>query len=217
WRKEFKRQWKSLRSTKVEPQSLQEYHTDPVKWTCACDAFLLSQFLLCKHILCCFEDLSNPALFFLEVRRKRKWPLWVGKQLSLRPEHRIQDSNILTGNSDQILDDDPNFNSDYGSDGDSAEANVVESEDENDGSLAQSDDETQEIDVKDCVSIKLAIASLLEEQQKIGNDKFLKAYFKSRQSLSNDRILLEEIGQLKRKRTMPETWARYRHPATSFY
>ncbi|KAI0991033.1 hypothetical protein K3495_g17154 [Podosphaera aphanis] len=79
---------------------------------------------------------------------------------------------------DQILDDDPKFNSDYGSDGDSVEANVVESEDENDGALAQNDDETQEIDVKDCVSIKLAIASLLEEQQKIGNDKFLKAYFK---------------------------------------
>ncbi|KAI0992542.1 hypothetical protein K3495_g15643 [Podosphaera aphanis] len=137
WRKEFKRQWKSLRSTKVEPQSLQEYHTDP--------------------------DLSNPALFFLEVRRKRQWLFWVGKQLSLRLEHRILDSNILTGNSNQILDDDPNFNSDYGSDGDSVEANVVESEDENDGGLAQSDDETQEIDVKDCVSIKLAIASLLEE------------------------------------------------------
>ncbi|KAI1007762.1 hypothetical protein K3495_g463 [Podosphaera aphanis] len=107
---------------------------------------------------------------------------------------------------------------DSGSDGDSVEANIGESEDESEEAPVQSDDEIQEIDAEDGVSIKLAISSFLEEQKKIGNVKFHRADLKSRLSLSNGRILLEQIGQPKRNRTMLlETWARYRHLTTRFY
>ena len=67
WRKAFKKQWKKLRDREIEPRNLEKYHTNPVMWTCACDAFLLSRFLICKHILYCYEPISNPVKFFSGV------------------------------------------------------------------------------------------------------------------------------------------------------
>lgn len=217
WRKDFKQQWRRMRSSRVETQSLLKYHTDPVKWTCACNSFLLSRFLLCKHILFCFEDLPDPARFFLEVRRQRRYPFWVGSQLTLRPEYRVQDCDILSGNSGQMSDDDPNSKSDSGSETDSFEARLIETEDEDEEEHMESDEYTSRINITEGLSIKRAVTNLLEEQEKIKNTKFLEAYFKSRQSLSNDRTLLEEIEQRKRQRTMPNTWIQYKHPATIFF
>ena len=76
WRKPFKRQWKALQDKEVNPDSLLRYHTAPMKWVCACEAFLESRFLLCKHLKHCLERFSNPSVFFREVRRRRTSPFW---------------------------------------------------------------------------------------------------------------------------------------------
>lgn len=64
WRKPFKKEWKLLQSMPVESESLLKYHTNPIRWTCACEAFLQSRFLICKHILSCYEGIQEPARFF---------------------------------------------------------------------------------------------------------------------------------------------------------
>lgn len=88
WRKAFKKQWKQLRDREVEPQSIQKYHTNPAMWTCACDAYLLSRFLICKHIVHCYDPIADPVKFFSSVRRQRSSPFWVHQQLVLRPEYK---------------------------------------------------------------------------------------------------------------------------------
>ncbi|KAI0992061.1 hypothetical protein K3495_g16125, partial [Podosphaera aphanis] len=64
WRKHFKQDWKKCKSQNTDAQELLNYHTDPAKWTCACNAFLMSRFLICKHIIYCFEDFQDPVKFF---------------------------------------------------------------------------------------------------------------------------------------------------------
>jgi hypothetical protein len=88
WRKAFKKQWKQLQSQPVEPTSIQRYQTNPTKWACACDAFLLSRFLICKHIIHCYDSIADPAKFFSKVRRQRSSPFWLDKQLVLREEYK---------------------------------------------------------------------------------------------------------------------------------
>lgn len=68
----------------VDPKKLEEYHTNPVNWVRACRSFLYSRFLLCKHIVHCFESPSPE--FFQTVSRQTTYPFWKDKQLVLRPE-----------------------------------------------------------------------------------------------------------------------------------
>lgn len=88
WRKAFKKQWKQLKDREIDPKSIQRYHTNPATWTCACNGFLLSRFLVCKHIIHCYNPISNPVKFFSEVRRQSSRPFWVDKQLILYQEYK---------------------------------------------------------------------------------------------------------------------------------
>jgi hypothetical protein len=47
------------------------YHTDISRWTCSCLAYLISQFLTCKHIVCHVnQHLHNKPLIDLEFFAK---------------------------------------------------------------------------------------------------------------------------------------------------
>ena len=92
WRKPFKRQWKALQDKEVNPDSLLRYYTAPMKWVCACEAFLESRFLLCKHLTHCLERFSNPSAFFREVRRRRTSPFWEHLQMVVRVEFKSIES-----------------------------------------------------------------------------------------------------------------------------
>lgn len=89
WRKAFKKQWKQLQNREIESRSIQKYHTNPTMWTCACEAFLLSRFLICKHIIHCYNSITDPVKFFTWVRRQRSGPFWVEDQLVLCLEYRM--------------------------------------------------------------------------------------------------------------------------------
>ena len=90
WRKAFKREWKAAQSQNLDSRNLSVYKTDPAKWTCGCIAFLESRFLICKHIISCYEPIQqrHSFQFFFDIKRQRESPFWKHEKLVLRPEYR---------------------------------------------------------------------------------------------------------------------------------
>ena len=88
WRGDFKKEWKELSGRVPEKDSFRKYHTNPQKWVCGCDFFLGSRFLICKHLVHCFEPVTQPLEFFRDVQRQRSTPYWTwaNNQLVLRSE-----------------------------------------------------------------------------------------------------------------------------------
>ena len=62
WREAFKKHWKKERKKLIDPEKPAKYHTNPVRWICGCKAFLFSRFLICKHLIYCFET-PSPEVF----------------------------------------------------------------------------------------------------------------------------------------------------------
>lgn len=208
WRKVFKRNWDDSQHSQVMRQDLLEYHTDPIKWTCACNAFLLSRFLLCKHIKSCFNEVSNRTEFFSEIRRQRDSPFWISQHLSIRSEYQDLFSGINSEiTSDYHSDHEPASDPEF-SDDDTT--NVEESVD-----LDSNDEMAQTFDSE--IATLNSITEIVNQQRSIGNAKFLEVYFKGRRDIASDKTLVDEIAQIKRQRTMPKTWSRYKHPAAAYF
>ena len=69
WRKAFKKEWKEL-STRILNNNI--YLTDVKNWICGCPAFLVSRFLICKHLIQEKGDVT--VQFFEEVHRHHQYP-----------------------------------------------------------------------------------------------------------------------------------------------
>ena len=79
WRKAFKRQWK-LDAEKDQNFNLYDrYRPDPQQWVCTCPHFIVSRFLICKHLVQSVKPV--PPHFFFEVTRNRTTPFWRHKHL----------------------------------------------------------------------------------------------------------------------------------------
>jgi len=52
----------------------EKYRPDPKRFVCTCPQFVISRFLLCKHLVQAFHPV--PPVFFLEVSRNRTVPFW---------------------------------------------------------------------------------------------------------------------------------------------
>ena len=79
WRKAFKRQWK-IDSQKDQNYDLHDrYRPDPKRWVCTCPHFVVSRFLICKHLVQSVKPV--PPHFFFEVTRNRTTPFWRHKSL----------------------------------------------------------------------------------------------------------------------------------------
>lgn len=74
WRKDFKRQWRKLEQTPITLPLNEAYRPNVPKWTCTCPAFVVSRFLICKHLV--QKVRRAPPIFFLEVKRARTTPFW---------------------------------------------------------------------------------------------------------------------------------------------
>ncbi|KAI1003349.1 hypothetical protein K3495_g4858 [Podosphaera aphanis] len=206
WRKAFKRQWKDLQSCKFDPQSLLRYRTDPSNWTCACEAYLLSLFLICRHIIHCFENISDKLKFFSEVRRQRYSPFRVHEKLVPHPQYRTSVTTICAASEINCRS--------------KTEPGVLDLEDwedeelQDEDDLDDSDDETSKTDTCDIMSVVEFLQDILREQKEMGNTQFLEEFIASK--VPNE-TLLREIQERKRKRTMLKTWPFYKHPATMYY
>lgn len=199
WRKPFKREWKRLRNSEVDSQSLLRNHTNPSEWTCACNTFLLSRFLLCKHIVSCYEEAADPARFFFEVRRQRYRPFWVDPQLTLRPQFRA-----ATNETSAVIE------AESGSD---TEPSDEEYGDTEEGNISECEDEDPREHSRRIQSSLDELKDLVQEQGDKLNSKWLQKFDESNAS---NMTLLEEHNQLKWNRSMPRTWARNSHPATLY-
>jgi hypothetical protein len=203
WREAFKKQWKKESSKAVDLEKLKEYHTNAVNWVCACKSFLHSRFLLCKHIVYCFEPPSPE--FFETVRRQTIYPFWADERLILRPEYapRVELDTPALGRGNELQDDADEF---------AIEPSASESE-QDEGETDEQEALPLEIQVAEFRKIMQDTMAVFEEQVAKGNEKFVERSIASNEM---NRTMLAEVKQLRNKRSMPQTWGRYRHPATMY-
>ena len=199
WRKDFKKQWKELSNRVPEGDSFRQYHTNPQKWVCGCDFFLGSRFLICKHLIHCFEPVAEPLEFFRDIRRQRSNPYWVYKssQLVLRPEFASLIERTPTDTSEVESDIEDNAQ---------REDDLV--------TLDDPEDSEPELDLDRFFSTNQKMLDLVKEQQARGNTKFVQRVVKANAS---NQVLVDEVNQLLASRKMPHTWSFKKHPATLYY
>ncbi|THC98128.1 hypothetical protein EYZ11_002416 [Aspergillus tanneri] len=204
WRDAFKKQWRKEACKTVDPDKLKEYHTNPVNWVCACKSFLHSRFLICKHIVYCFE-LPSPDCFET-VSRQTVYPFWKDEQLILRPEYAPREG-LRTRKLHGIVEMQDSTLSSL------LYSSESESEQDEDG-----DDDQEavpmEILVAEFREVMQNAMNLFEDQVAKGNEKFVERFIASNQM---NRILVEEVKRRRNMRSMPRTWGRCKHPATMYF
>ena len=82
-----------------------KYRPDPVQWVRTCPSFMLSCFLICKHLVQAVQPM--PPIFFLQVKRNHTVPFW--EHLALIPLNTIPrnttTTQITSQNEDHKVDD----------------------------------------------------------------------------------------------------------------
>ena len=216
WRKPFKKEWKVLQLRDVDPGSRQRYHTDPIRFVCACEAFQDHRFLVCKHLVSCFSPLRSPVEFFRGVRRRRTWPFWEHDQLDLLPEFRPPSEPLESPAAESEACEDAQLEN-YGlsDDGPSySESDCHEAEDDTD----DAEDVNDSPDVDDILAALQSITDRTMEyarkQHQIGNKQFLERLLASN---AGNRTLVDELDRVLSRRSMGRTWEKYNHVATRYY
>lgn len=87
WREEFKAAWKKAMKTQITIPVNERYRPDVKRFVCTCPQFVISRFLICKHLVQLFSPV-NPV-FFLEVTRNRTIPFW--SHSTLKPLANAED------------------------------------------------------------------------------------------------------------------------------
>ena len=108
WRDEFQSAWRKLlervTAHPVTPQKLAAYHTNPHRWMSIFQGHL---FLLCEHIVSCFERIEVYDLmqFADRVQRNRTSPFWTSPFLKLREpfQNGVADIEITTEVPDESV------------------------------------------------------------------------------------------------------------------
>ena len=106
WRKDLKTEWIKAMRTQITMPMNEMYRPDIKRFICTCPQFIMSQFLLCKHLVQQF-CLVNPC-FFLEVTQNHTLPIW--SHPLLKPLPTVTDltepdcPNAVAGNEDNPVD-----------------------------------------------------------------------------------------------------------------
>lgn len=117
WRRDFKKEWRALEKRQITLPINDAYRPNTEKWTCTCPAFVVSRFLICKHLI---QNVQRvPPIFFLEAKRARSVPFW--KHKTLRPMSSVDQVEASNNEGDGSDDDDI-----AGMDDDDDEGNFVE-------------------------------------------------------------------------------------------
>ncbi|KAH9018366.1 hypothetical protein EDB83DRAFT_2232093, partial [Lactarius deliciosus] len=121
WRKDFKSEWNKAMRTPITMPLNEKYKPDINRFVCTCPRFVVSRFLLCKHLAQRFQPV-NPK-FFLEVTRNRSAPFWSHPSLKPLPSgEESEPGHPVAGESDRddkadVEFDDSDFESDNDDDG----------------------------------------------------------------------------------------------------
>jgi hypothetical protein len=181
WRKDFKRDWKKAMKTPITMPMNEKYRPDVKRFVCTCPRFVVSRFLLCKHLVQEFHPVD--AQFFLEVTRNRCSPFW--SHHSLRPLASAED--MMDAAADQHAttqgagDDDGDGDGGYNrvnTAGYGIEDSNVESEDDDglidtEGRISNLDKATIEEKMKDYIRTIRDFCDGLEYQVKFRDTRFL--------------------------------------------
>lgn len=81
WRKDFKAHWIQAMKTPITMPMKESYRPNAKCFVCTCPQFVISRFLICKHLVQLFHPVD--LQFFLEVTRNRTTPFW--SHSSLKP------------------------------------------------------------------------------------------------------------------------------------
>ncbi|KAK9443862.1 ATP-dependent DNA helicase PIF1, partial [Metarhizium brunneum] len=160
WREAFKKQWRREACKTVHPDKLKEYHTNPVNWVCSCKSFLHSRFLICKHVVHCFESPSPEV--FETVSRQTIYPFWKDPRLALRPEYAPRAAPDISGLNEQ--------NKRDADDATELLLDSSESESEQDVGNEQEEGEPMEGQVVEFRKMMLDAMGLFEDQVAKGNE-----------------------------------------------
>ena len=99
WRRDFKAAWKKAMNTPITMPLNERYRPDTKRFVCTCLQFVVSRFLICKHLVQLFQPV-NP-IFFLEVTRNRTVPFWshptLKPLLSVEVDNEADDEEITCG------------------------------------------------------------------------------------------------------------------------
>jgi hypothetical protein len=199
WRKDFKSEWKMMNGRLPEPVRIHHYYTDPVRWTCACHSFLNSRFLVCKHILSCYEPISDRIDFFRSVQRRREPPFWTHTQLILQPQYQPSLANTMVETNHTRIDEDEDF-----------DPAIVEQ----DKLVNPEEEENVEADGNRFISNMQFALDILREQRAKGNEKFVRRFMAMYASIET---LVEEVKELENRRCMRRTWDARKHPLTMYH
>lgn len=114
WHKEFKKVWRKLEKKAMTLPLNDAYKPNTEKWICTCPSFIVSRFLICKHIIQCMHRV--PPIFFLEAERYRTVPFWRHKSLKPLEEADAETMETVVGSVDEQERGDEDENNEGGDD-----------------------------------------------------------------------------------------------------
>lgn len=196
------------------------YNTQVRLGTCGCPAFLESRFLICKHIVACYETVK-PS-FFRNVRRITSAPYWTADNLVIRPQYTLPNSSMPAA----FHFDDINASLLVGSQTrqieeiDKDDLVDLEDDDDDDDEVITDNGPLQSVEENSLnafTEIKelLQFASnLVDDEQRLANHRFGEKFLSSLRKL---KYLKDDVQRRRARRTRPLTWtSENKHEVTMY-
>ncbi|KAK0558517.1 hypothetical protein OC844_005089 [Tilletia horrida] len=221
WKRAFVKLWRKAEAREdVSAETLARYRTCPHLWTCACESFLESRFLFCKHLIKSVEPMSTSRL--QELRRHREPPFWTHselKPLDASNDCRHCRSTGLAGRGEEADGGGQEEEEEAGEEGRGEdELEIEEDEDDvEDLDLHDSDGEEDEPSVaqrfEEMRAVLTRMLMMLDREEPWGSRAFIDAVLRSNRQ--NMKLLDEDERRLARQ-LHPRTWERGQHSATMY-
>lgn len=198
WRKEFKAEWRKL---EIAQGQNSEYDTSPTDWTCSCPAFLMSRFLVCKHLVKSVHRIDGSSSFFRSVKRRYQPPFYRHPDL-IALSDSSEDSETDNSSSEDEDFEETGY-SDFELNFDNEAEDSMETGD-NEAMMDGSTVNTWEEGRSAATALLAEIQELIDDQnQKGGSSRWIQKVLKEMQGLKR---MKEDIEKLRVRRTMPRTW-----------
>jgi len=189
WRLEFKQEWLKARQMKIGTES--NHFFDGEIWVCSCRKYILSRFLICKHLVQAKEAKSRTLPeFFRFCHRIRISPFWVEQRFG---EHFAEINAVKTAAPTMLF-----------------EAEELES-----GSELGDEDVGTDEKFKAVIDKCKRFAELIQSEQQAENgSKFIDKVLETTAQSMDD--LLSDEHARRNSKTMNTTWRANKHPASIF-
>ncbi|CAD6983061.1 unnamed protein product [Tilletia controversa] len=215
WKRELVTAWREAeqRDT-VSDEAITRYKTCIHTWTCACESFLQSRFLICKHLVQTVNHMSTADIKAME--RHREPPFWTHPALSsARPEQPCGQGCGIGVVRDAAGDPSAGEGEEDPNDGADDEGDVDENGDVNrDGVEEDAELEPSVTEKFEEAALMLTrMAKLLEREQPWSSRPFIDAFL--RHNRQNFKLLEDDERRLSRQ-SMALTWGNSRHQASMY-